>query len=70
MEEQNRLNDSLYQISLESQTMKEKLKGQEKALKNNFASFQELQRKQEEYKSSITHNSAEVRRIDEAHRKL
>jgi hypothetical protein len=47
MLEKNRLNDSLYQISVESQTMKEKLKMQEKILKNNLSMYEELRRKKE-----------------------
>lgn len=35
MIERNRLNDSLYQMSIESKTIKEKLKAQEKVLRNN-----------------------------------
>ena len=31
------MNDSLYQISIESQAMKDKLKTQEKNLKNNYS---------------------------------
>lgn len=40
MSERNRLNDSLYQISIESQTIKEKLKMQEKIIKNNTLMYE------------------------------
>lgn len=46
MAERNRLNDGLYQLSVEMQTVKEKLKAQEKVLKNNFIQHEELLKKQ------------------------
>ena len=39
MAERNRLNDSLYQVSVETQTIKEKLKTQEKILRNNHNQY-------------------------------
>ena len=44
--ERNRLNDNLYQLSLETQTMREKVKAQEKILKMNYVQFEGLKDKQ------------------------
>lgn len=47
MLEKNRLNDSLYQLSVENQTMKDKLNIQEKTLKSNLSMHKHIQTKQQ-----------------------
>lgn len=47
MLEKNRLNDSLYQLSVENQTMKDKLNIQEKTIKSNLSMHKHIQTKQQ-----------------------
>jgi|688.fasta_scaffold1835881_1 hypothetical protein len=70
MLERNRLNDGLYQLSVEMQTVKEKLKAQEKVLKSNFIQHEELLKKQEELKLSIERSSGKIAVIEENQIKL
>jgi len=70
MAERNRLNDGLYQLSVEMQTVKEKLKAQEKVLKNNFIQHEELLKKQEELKLSIEGSTNKILVIEENQVKL
>lgn len=53
MHEKNRLNDVLYQISVDSKGISHKLKAQEKTIQNNLAMHQELLAKKETYVSGI-----------------
>ena len=64
------MNDSLYQISIESQAMKDKLKTQEKNLKNNYSMLTELKRKSSEYKHLIKFSEDMVVRIEESFSRL
>ena len=45
MAEKNRLNDSLYQLTVENQTMRDKLSIQEKTLKSNLSMHKHIDHK-------------------------